>query len=132
MKPNTPSSSLSVVEIFDDLDNYGMILVLLETTNHNYSDNTLDTCNTNWHSASMNGVVTSRVAEAVLFPEGDFIAAKLARHEPCTAPPSEHGVAFPLYPEFVIRHDTTVSDGMKYSLLLVGQGYIDDDRCRNW
>lgn len=99
-----------------------MILVLLQSTNHNNSHNSLDPPDPDRNGTAMNSILGRLLAiHAVLGAEQLLVAVELAVHEPGAAPEAEHGVALPLHPDFVVGRRARADRALEDDLLAVGQ-----------
>jgi hypothetical protein len=120
----------SIIQLLDNFHNYAVILVLLQATDHNNSNNTFDARDSDRDSPTMNRIFPRTIAQPVLFSKGNLITPKFAVHIPCTASPSQHGLPFPRHPTIIIWHYSRVCTCVEKCLILVCERYIDHHRRR--
>ena len=101
--------------------------MLLQPTDNNDRNDTLDACNSYRNAAPMNRILTRTIPQPIILPKRHLVALKLAMHIPSTTPPPQHRPPLARNPAISIRHDAAVRAGVEERLVLVRERDVDDD-----
>lgn len=116
-----------VIQIFDDLHNHRMILVLLQAAHHHHTDNTLDPHHPNRHSAPLNRILPPTLPQSILARKRLLVPLKLAPHVPRADAPPQHRLPLAPHPQLVVGRGARLRGAAEERLARVGEGYVDDD-----
>jgi hypothetical protein len=112
----------------DNIGNNAVILMLLQATNDNNSNDTLDALDPNGDGTAMDRVARGLIrAQAELGSKKGLVSVKLAVHEPRAAAEAERGGTLAPDPDLVVRQRARVRGTLEDDQA-AGEGNADDGR----
>lgn len=103
--------------LLDDIHNYSVVLILLQSTHDDRSHNSLNTLDTDGNRATVDRVVAFLlVANGKLGAEQSLIAIKLAVHVPAAVSESENCVPLSAHPALVVGNHAGASHSLEDDL----------------